>query len=324
MRFDIDGNPPADQTAANGAPTVVRVDATPVAAPAATAVPPTVPAPAPPIDKPVVAAQLAASTKLARVRRYAWIAYQFMRPVIVALAIWLFRVAAAGLDRLRRPTPEQRLWTRRIVVLSCLATGALGTTWAVRASWDYWRSLPTNGLVTFESEPGDSEILVDGAVMGRTPIEVELPPGTHVIEFKRRRQTRTIKLEVANGERFTKTIDWRLPETGRLNVMSDPPGAQVLVDGRDRGTTPLMLDDIVVGSHTVVVRNATGSVRKTITVRGGHDTEVNETIQASRPAAKTTPPRSSRPPSPAREDGGVVADPLASPPDAVPTPPSGI
>ena len=40
---------------------------------------------------------------------------------------------------------------------------------------------------------------------------------------------------------------------GRLQVDSNPPGAQVVVDGRDRGTTPLTLTDLPVGSHVVVL-----------------------------------------------------------------------
>jgi hypothetical protein len=36
-----------------------------------------------------------------------------------------------------------------------------------------------------------------------------------------------------------------------LNVVSRPPGAQVYVDGRLIGTTPLSLPDVAPGAHTV-------------------------------------------------------------------------
>jgi hypothetical protein len=49
---------------------------------------------------------------------------------------------------------------------------------------------------------------------------------------------------------------------GRLAVRTDPPGAAVVVDGADRGTTPLALD-LAAGNYTVEVRlGATSAMRR--------------------------------------------------------------
>jgi hypothetical protein len=67
---------------------------------------------------------------------------------------------------------------------------------------------------------------------------------------------------------------------GQLIVRSDPPGARVLVDGRERGVTPQTFDDVGVGSHTVVLESPNGSVRRTVTVAGDRAAVVSESIFA--------------------------------------------
>jgi hypothetical protein len=57
---------------------------------------------------------------------------------------------------------------------------------------------------------------------------------------------------------------------------SEPPGAKVLVDGRQRGVTPLTLDDLTIGSHTVVLQSEKGSVRRTVTVASDRAALVSE------------------------------------------------
>ena len=68
--------------------------------------------------------------------------------------------------------------------------------------------------------------------------------------------------------------------TGQLTARSDPPGATVLVDGRERGVTPLTLEDLPIGSHTVVLQSEKGSVRRTVTVASGRAAVVSEAIFA--------------------------------------------
>ena len=67
--------------------------------------------------------------------------------------------------------------------------------------------------------------------------------------------------------------------TGRLIVKSEPAGAKVLVDGKERGVTPLTIDDVPFGSHTVVLQSDKGSVRRTVKI-GAEDTIVSESIFA--------------------------------------------
>jgi hypothetical protein len=63
-----------------------------------------------------------------------------------------------------------------------------------------------------------------------------------------------------------------IPTEGRLLVRSDPAGASVVVDGRRRGTTPLMLEDLPPGSHRVQVGTASASLEQSVTIEAGGTT----------------------------------------------------
>jgi len=67
--------------------------------------------------------------------------------------------------------------------------------------------------------------------------------------------------------------------TGPLTARSDPAGAKVFVDGRERGVTPLTLD-VTFGSHTVVLQGNNGSVRRTVTVAADRAAVVSESLFA--------------------------------------------
>lgn len=56
--------------------------------------------------------------------------------------------------------------------------------------------------------------------------------------------------------------------TGTVAIETSPPGASVLVDGRERGTTPLTLP-LPAGTHTVTVNGTTGRRELSITVAAG-------------------------------------------------------
>jgi hypothetical protein len=68
--------------------------------------------------------------------------------------------------------------------------------------------------------------------------------------------------------------------TGQLIVRSDPPGAQVIVDGEPQGVTPLTVEGLGVGRHNVMIESDQGSVRRTVAVTADRPTVVSESIYA--------------------------------------------
>jgi hypothetical protein len=66
--------------------------------------------------------------------------------------------------------------------------------------------------------------------------------------------------------------------TGVLRVNSTPTGAQVLIDGKARGVTPLALDDVPAGAHTVEIVSTEGTIRRAVTIAADHPTDLTESI----------------------------------------------
>ena len=65
---------------------------------------------------------------------------------------------------------------------------------------------------------------------------------------------------------------------GSLRVSSTPAGAQVLVDGKARGVTPLTLADVSPGRHEVALQSDAGTVTRTVTVSANATAAVDEAI----------------------------------------------
>ena len=69
-------------------------------------------------------------------------------------------------------------------------------------------------------------------------------------------------------------------DVGELYVQSTPAGARVLVDGKERGTSPLTLSELKPGKHKVVIETAEGTVRREVTIKGGERAVLDEAIMA--------------------------------------------
>ena len=90
-------------------------------------------------------------------------------------------------------------------------------------------------------------------------------------------RTAKVSLAAARPPAPTAPASKRKP-TGGLHVISTPPAAQVLVDGKARGATPLTITDLGVGRHTVELKSTAGTVERTITVAADKTVEMEESI----------------------------------------------
>lgn len=66
--------------------------------------------------------------------------------------------------------------------------------------------------------------------------------------------------------------------TGDLEVNSTPPGAQVTVDGKARGATPVTVTDLKPGRHTVELIGESGTIQRTVTIAAGQTAALDESI----------------------------------------------
>jgi len=179
------------------------------------------------------------------------------------------------LDSLRETVSE---WKRRAVVAALVVLLGVGG-WSARAYWlNRPPAPPRMGTAVFESVPPGLEVRVDGVVAGKTPLTIELTAGRHTVEFWRRNTSRRLEVDIKAGKSTIERLDWAAKRKGSLEVLSDPEGATVVVDGKSRGVTPLTIDDLSIGSHSVVLESAAGSLQRTVEVAPDRVAQVTEAI----------------------------------------------
>jgi archaellum component FlaG (FlaF/FlaG flagellin family) len=130
---------------------------------------------------------------------------------------------------------------KRIALLPLLLAVAI----AAKLTWQFFSSRspgPPQISLTLETKPLGAEIWVDGFPLGRiTPATVRLDNALpHDIELRQEgwmKARRTIPAGQSDA-----TLALELQEAGRIQVSSDPPGAQVTVEGGSVGITPCTVD----------------------------------------------------------------------------------
>ncbi|HEY8520212.1 MAG TPA: PEGA domain-containing protein [Gammaproteobacteria bacterium] len=114
------------------------------------------------------------------------------------------------------------------------------------------------GLITLGTDPEvGAEVRVDGEPIGRTPLaDVEITPGRHRLEFAAERYLpEVVELDVQGGHERQNVTASLTPSWAPVTVVTEPPGAEVLVDGVPQGRTPLEAE-ITAGERQVEVRLA--------------------------------------------------------------------
>jgi len=129
----------------------------------------------------------------------------------------------------------------------------------------------TTGTLVVTTNPSGAMIAVDGVAKGVTPVTLTLVPGAHEISLSGVGEPRTVPVTITAGTEATQYIELAAARStaGQLQVRTDPAGAQVVVDGVSRGTSPITVNDLTPGEHAVVLTSSTGSSRQTVTIEAG-------------------------------------------------------
>lgn len=95
--------------------------------------------------------------------------------------------------------------------------------------------------VVVSSTPAGSMVMLDGSKMGPSPITLAAECGKHKIEIDHPRYAAQAKqITLTEGKEETLDVTLARP-THVVTVKSNPPGAQVFINGRRAGTTPTKL-----------------------------------------------------------------------------------
>jgi hypothetical protein len=177
---------------------------------------------------------------------------------------WRWRVRAA-------PRLQGSALTTAIVALVAVLGGL---------AWGYARWMPVTaaeprrGTLRIETQPAAADVIIDGQHRGTTPLSLSLSSGPHAVTLRRGDEQRVLTVTLGAGADVTHHVEFKTPDapsllTGGVSIVTDPPGARVQVDGRPRGTSPLMLADLAPGDYKVSVKSETGSAERAVTVKSG-------------------------------------------------------
>jgi hypothetical protein len=141
------------------------------------------------------------------------------------------------------------------------------------------------GALSVQTNPPGVAVFVDGEAHGNTPARISLKAGAHILELRGRGVPRSMPITIAAGAEMSQYLE--LPETptvGSLLVQSDPAGAQVSVDGVDRGKAPASIAGLTPGEHEVLLQAAGGPpVRQKVVIEAGVTASVLAPVSTAAP-----------------------------------------
>ncbi len=112
----------------------------------------------------------------------------------------------------------------------------------------------TKGTLAVSTTTPGTEIYVNGDRMGVGSWSGEMFPDTYAIEGRLAGHRNAEQVvTVATGQTATVTLPALIPITGSLNIDYEPVGASITIDGTASGTTPAVIDNLLVGTHSVTI-----------------------------------------------------------------------
>jgi hypothetical protein len=198
----------------------------------------------------------------------------------------------AGLRELPGQEPQEWKGALPLRVLGSRRSISIGIALAVIAVLAFVLSGPrffssaaakTTGALTVGTDPAGISVVIDGTSRGVTPLNVELPPGEHVLELVTGSENRRVPVTITAGGQVSQFFELRTAaaEYGELMVRTDRPGVSVTVDGNPAGRTPVSVPDLTPGTHTVVLQNETGSVTENVVIESGRTASLVVSMAAS-------------------------------------------
>ncbi|MDD1705749.1 MAG: PEGA domain-containing protein [Methanoregulaceae archaeon] len=144
---------------------------------------------------------------------------------------------------------------------------------------------PATGSLNVTSSPSAASVTLDGVSKGTTPIVIpNVTTGLHTVRVEKTGYQPLENLVTVNAGMTTNvhavlSAIPPVPVNGTLNVQSAPASATVLLDGVNRGLTPLLIPDIPSGIHTLrLEKTGYTAWENPVTIIAGETTTVNATL----------------------------------------------
>ena len=142
--------------------------------------------------------------------------------------------------------------------------------------------------------PGNAEIWVNGSKKGTGRWSGMLNSGAYIFEARKdgHRTAKLTKEITSTQPQQSYTLPAPTPIVGGVAIASTPIGANVTIDGKMAGTTPLKLDNIFVGNHSVkITKTGYLDYTQTVTIDEAKTVTINTTLtkQTAATPAATSP-----------------------------------
>ena len=148
--------------------------------------------------------------------------------------------------------------------------------------------------VTITSVDG-ADIYVNDTKKGTSRWSGKLSTGVYLIEARKAGyRNHSINVDIsATPANQSYTLPALTAITGSVDIDANAIGATITLDGKTVGTTPIYLDNLLIGQHTIkLTKNGYNDYTQTFTVAEGKTTTVNATLtkhQISTPIPTSTP-----------------------------------
>lgn len=139
--------------------------------------------------------------------------------------------------------------------------------------------------MTITSNDSAAAVRIDDVDRGTAPLSLSIAPGEHRVKVSAAGITRELRVKVAAGQVVAQHVEFAAPEQpkgGRLQINSEPAGAEVAVDNQPRGTTPVTLTNVTAGTHTVTVGSGAGAMKRVVTVERGETAALVVALNSAR------------------------------------------
>ncbi|MCD4822233.1 MAG: PEGA domain-containing protein [Methanococcoides sp.] len=136
------------------------------------------------------------------------------------------------------------------------------------------------GLISISSSPNSASVYLDGVYKGVAPITLKkIPIGSHTIKLTKSGYNDVSKTVTVSSGKNSLISESLSEQTGIISLSSSPSGVSVYLDGKSKGTTPLILNGIPIGSHTIkLTKSGYNDVSKTVTVSSGKNSLISESL----------------------------------------------
>ena len=147
-------------------------------------------------------------------------------------------------------------------------------------------TLSSNGSLSITSNIEATEVFIDGAYKGTTPLTLtDLAPASYMYELKKAGYESTkgwAYVEAGNTAEINATLS---VVTGTVSLYSEPSGAEVFIENSYRGVTPLIISGLAPNAYIIEFRKSGyESLKKRIYVKGAENTQETGVMKQTRQA----------------------------------------